>query len=181
MSGYTKHIWIICLFLYGWTAGAQEVKDSVRVHFRQGASIFNPAQYDNQHTLDSILSRMWQHTSDSSLRLHRISIVGGASPEGSIPLNKRLSQKRAKALRNYLQERLQFPDSLIHSSFVGRDWNGLTRLASAADSLPYREETLALLRQIAADTLNGSGKDPLNSLVRLHGGVLPSSVSSSVS
>ena len=171
MSRYMKHIWTICLFLYGWTAGAQEVRDSVRVHFRQGYSTFNPAQYDNQSTLDSMLSRMWQYTSDSSLRLSHISIIGGASPEGSIPLNKRLSQKRAKSLRTYLQERLLLPDSLIHSSFVGRDWNGLIKSAATADSLPYQEETLALLRQIATDTLSKSGKDPLNDLIRLRGGI----------
>lgn len=166
-----KHIWTICLFLYGWTAGAQEVRDSVRVHFRQGYSTFSPAQYNNQSTLDSMLSRMWQYTSDSSLRLSHISIIGGASPEGSIPLNRRLSQKRAKSLRTYLQERLLLPDSLIHSSFVGRDWNGLIKSAATADSLPYQEETLALLRQIAADTVSGDRKDPLNSLISLHGGI----------
>ena len=171
MSGYTKHIWLLCLFLYGWTAGAQEVKDSVRVHFRQGVSTFSPTQYNNQNALDSILSRMWRYTNDSSLRLHHISIIGGASPEGSIPLNKRLSQRRAKSLRSYLQERLLLPDSLIHSSFVGRDWNELTRLAATTDSLPYREETLAQLRQIATDTLSKSGKDPLNDLIRLRGGI----------
>lgn len=118
-----------------------------------------------------MLSRMWQYTSDSSLRLSHISIIGGASPEGSIPLNKRLSQKRAKSLRTYLQERLLLPDSLIHSSFVGRDWNGLIKSAATADSLPYQEETLALLRQIAADTVSGDRKDPLNSLISLHGGI----------
>ena len=166
-----KYIWTICLFLYGWTAGAQEVRDSVRVHFRQGYSTFSPAQYNNQSTLDSMLSRMWQYTSDSSLRLSHISIIGGASPEGSIPLNKRLSQKRAKSLRTYLQERLLLPDSLIHSSFVGRDWNGLIKSAATTDSLPYQEETLALLRQIATDTLSKSGKDPLNDLIRLRGGI----------
>ena len=171
MSRYMKHIWTICLFLYGWTAGAQEVRDSVRVHFRQGYSTFSPAQYNNQSTLDSMLSRMWQYTNDSSLRLHHVSIIGGASPEGSIPLNRRLSQRRAKSLRSYLQERLLLPDSLIHSSFVGRDWNELTRLAATTDSLPYREETLAQLRQIATDTLSKSGKDPLNDLIRLRGGI----------
>lgn len=118
-----------------------------------------------------MLSRMWQYTSDSSLRLSHISIIGGASPEGSIPLNKRLSQKRAKSLRTYLQERLLLPDSLIHSSFVGRDWNGLIKSAATADSLPYQEETLAPLRQIAADTVSGDRKDPLNSLISLHGGI----------
>ena len=171
MSRYMKHIWTICLFLYGWTAGAQEVRDSVRVHFRQGYSTFSPAQYNNQSTLDSMLSRMWQYTSDSSLRLSHISIIGGASPEGSIPLNRRLSQRRAKSLRSYLQERLLLPDSLIHSSFVGRDWNGLIKSAATTDSLPYQEETLALLRQIAADTVSGDRKDPLNSLISLHGGI----------
>lgn len=43
-------------------------------------------------------------------------VVGGASPEGTIPLNKRLSEKRANVLFDYLSQYGELPDSL--TSFV---------------------------------------------------------------
>jgi hypothetical protein len=65
-------------------------------------------------------------------------------------VNKRLSEKRAESLFNYLSQYATFPDSLRQFSFLGRDWEGLYRLADMDFNLPYRDETLALLRKIAS-------------------------------
>ncbi len=81
-------------------------------------------------------------------------VVGGASPEGSIPLNRRLSVNRAKVLFNYLSRYGELPDSLKTNVFLGRDWNGLIRLVKDDENLPYREETMELLYELAEDAAN---------------------------
>ena len=109
---------------------------------------------------------------DSVYQLRRIMVVGGASPEGSIPLNRRLSVNRAKVLFNYLSRYGELPDSLKTNVFLGRDWNGLIRLVKDDENLPYREETMELLYELAEDAANNdlSKGDHLRRMQRLRGG-----------
>ncbi len=76
---------------------------------------------------------------DKGVTIRNISITGYASPEGSLSLNKRLSEGRAKALQNYLQSRYDIDKSLYTVHFGGEDWNGLTRLVQASDIKEKRE------------------------------------------
>ena len=130
---------------------AQVVQDSVKIHFRSGESVLDMNQGDNRVVLEDIKEKLLLNNDDSIYyRLQKVLVVGGASPEGSIALNKRLSEKRAETLFNYLAQYGTFPDSLRHYTFLGRDWNGLIRLAEADVNLPYKDETLDLLHSIAA-------------------------------
>lgn len=86
----------------GGNASAQQVSDSVRIYFRQGYSVLDLDRRDNRSSLDRIAERLEAGQADSVYRLHRIEVIGGASPEGSVPLNRRLSEKRAKVLFDYL-------------------------------------------------------------------------------
>lgn len=99
--------------------------------------------------------------------------MGGASPEGSIKFNKWLSEKRAGVLFDYLSRYSVLPDSLKTTHFLGRDWNGLIRMVKDDPKVPYKDETLALLREIA-DEVQGkiaSKGDHLGRIQRLRGGV----------
>lgn len=128
---------------------------------------------NNYAVLQGISERLNLNFNDSTYyRLRKVLVIGGASPEGSITLNKRLSEKRAETLFNHLAQYGTFPDSLRHYTFLGRDWNGLIRLAEEDLELPYRDETLALLRDIAGDAKNSiSGKtDAVRRLQALRGG-----------
>lgn len=82
-------------------------------------------------------------------------VVGRASPEGTIPLNKRLSEKRANVLFDYLAQYGELPDSLTSFVYLGRDWNGLADLVENDPDVPYRDETLEYLRDIAARSEGG--------------------------
>lgn len=165
-------ILIIGLLSYCHIA-AQHIQDSVRINFRSGKANLDMDLGENRKVLEDIKEKLQLNANDSVYyRLHKVLVVGGASPEGSIALNKRLSEKRAETLFNYLAQYATFPDSLRHFTFLGRDWKGLLHLADWDLNLPYRDETLALLRRIVRDTQRGAtGKtDAVRRLQALRGG-----------
>ena len=133
------------------TLFAQELCDSVKIHFRQGRTELDMNQGENARLLHDIQHKL-QLIQDDSIyyRLQKVLVIGSASPEGSVAVNKRLSEKRAESLLDYLSQYATFPDSLRHFSFIGRNWEGLYRLAEMDSNLPYRDETLALLKEIAS-------------------------------
>ena len=134
-----RKILLVFLIFYVGHIQAQEIQDSVKIYFRQGYSVLEPSRRNNKEALDRIADSLRTSYADSVYQLKRIQVVGGASPEGSIPLNRRLSVKRANVLFNYLSRYGELPDSLKTNVFLGRDWNGLIRLVSDDRNLPYRK------------------------------------------
>lgn len=144
------HIVSVVLFLFfgGILSEAREVRDSVKIYFRQGYSVLDMSIRDNAEVLGRIADSLrWSYT-DSLYTLKSVEVVGGASPEGTIPLNRRLSEKRANVLFDYLSQYGILPDSLTTFTFLGRDWGGLLELVEQDDNVPYREETIEFLRDI---------------------------------
>lgn len=152
---------------------ASVVCDSVKIYFRQGKTDLLPSFSGNKASLDRISDSLSVSKADSVYRLQRILVVGGASPEGSVNINRLLSEKRAGVLFAYLSRYGELPDSLKTTKFLGRDWNGLVRLAENDPDLPYSEETLELLRTISREVHSGilTGDAPLYMLQQLHGGL----------
>lgn len=162
-----KKILLLFLLLYGGIAAAQETCDSVRVYFRQGQSELDMSFGNNRDALESVLKRLWEKRGDT-LRLDRVVFVGGASPEGSAARNNYLSEQRAKALFDYLSRYVSLPDSVMTAEFLGRNWQGLLRLAENTPEIPYKEEVLELLREICEQ--EDDTDEPLARLMRLRGG-----------
>ena len=131
------------------------MRDSVKIYFRQGYSILDLSIRDNRQVLERIADSLSIGYADSVYTLKKVMVVGGASPEGTIPLNKRLSEKRANVLFDYLAQYGELPDSLTSFVYLGRDWNGLADLVEADPDVPYRDETLEYLRDIAARSEGG--------------------------
>lgn len=157
------------LLFYCGIVSAQENCDTVRIHFRQGDARLDLSFGDNRAALEGIVQRLWEKRGDPALRLERLVYVGGASPEGSVAINRRLSEERARALFGYLARYVSLPDSMTASEFVGRDWEGLLRLAEQDERVPFRAEALALLQEICREKGDDS-LDPLGRLQRLRGG-----------
>lgn len=149
-----------------------EVRDSVKIYFRQGKIDLVPELRDNRKSLDRIADSLRTSYADSVYRLQKILVVGGASPEGSVKLNRWLSEKRAGVLFDYLSRYGTLQDSLKTTDFLGRDWNGLVRLVQNDPKVPYREETLSLLREIADEVQGNTASqgDHLGRIQRLRGG-----------
>ena len=135
------------------------VCDSVKIYFRQSKIDLVPSLNNNKAALDRIVDSLSTSYADSVYKLQKVLVVGGASPEGSVKFNKWLSEKRAGVLFDYISHYSPLPDSLMTTHFLGRDWNG-------------REETLALLREIAWNVANGvtTDGDPLDRLKKFHYG-----------
>ncbi len=157
------------LLFYCGIVSAQENCDTVRIHFRQGDARLDLSFGDNRAALEGIVQRLWEKRGDPALRLERLVYVGGASPEGSVAINRRLSEERARALFSYLARYVSLPDSMTASEFVGRDWEGLLRLTEQDERVPFRAEALALLQEICREKGDDS-LDPLGRLQRLRGG-----------
>ena len=163
------------LLLYCAATAAQtthEIRDSVKIYFRQGKIDLVPELRGNQVSLNQILKKLRANSTDTLYRLQEVEVVGGASPEGSIRLNQWLSEERAKVLFDYLSQHTPLPDSLRTTLFLGRDWKGLIRLVENDANVPARTETLELLHQIVQEIYNGTSPqtDALTRLQQLRGG-----------
>ena len=132
-----------------------DVKDSMKIFFRQGKIDLDPTLSGNQWALNRIADTLRSNYADSAYQLRKILVVGTASPEGPPGINRWLSEKRADVLFNHLSQYATLPDSLKSSRFIGPDWMGLLKLAKNDPLLPFREETLSLLSQIAGEAEAG--------------------------
>ena len=120
-------LFVLCAFPF--VASAYEAKDSVRVYFRQGRTDIDTGRHENAGALMKHMTwRFLTDGPDSTFRINRILVVGGASPEGSVALNRWLSERRAERLYDRICRYYPLPDSLKTSVFLGRDWTGLYRL-----------------------------------------------------
>lgn len=178
-----KFLILMMTFLCGLTAfGAEKVSgnrartsrtkvesstDSVSIEFRQSKWDLDRNFGRNAVVLDSVTSRLTNVFNDSVFLLRHVSIYGGASPEGSVEFNKFLSDKRAAALFGWFDRYNQLSDLDKTYTFYGRDWAGVLRLAEKDDRLPYRDETLELLRTIVDEKNALGGEEPAGSLERM--------------
>ena len=118
---------------------------SVKVYFRRGYSLFEPALRNNGTRLKAFVDRLGQAEADTLQEVGVVRIVGAASPEGTAKMNDRLAAKRAATLMAWLRQNAQLPGVVYESHSVGVDWDGLERLVQQSD-MPYRDEVLQILR-----------------------------------
>lgn len=164
---------IFCVSAAG-NAYAQESSDSICIYFRQGSTKIDTTLRGNHKALAQAVAWLTCDDAPGAARYVRsISVIGGASPEGGVSINQRLSEQRAQRLFDYLSQYHTFPDSLRHTAFLGRDWAGLLRLVKASDQVPHKAEVEVTLHEII-DRVARSGQDSkenLDRLKRLCGGV----------
>lgn len=140
--------------------------DSVTINFRQSKWNLDLNIGDNRNTLDSIDHRLSEMKNDSIYLLRHVSVVGGASPEGPLSFNEFLSRERAATLFDWFGKYNLFNDIDTSFTFLGRDWEGVLRLAEQDMDIPYRDETLSLLNNIVNEKRE-LGSEPPRSLERL--------------
>lgn len=113
------------------------------------------------------------HRPDSNYVLTNVTVVGGASPEGSVRYNEWLSHQRAQRIFDYIGKSFVLPDSITSFTFLGRDWEGLRRLVADDPDVPYRDDVLATLDEIIVAYRRGETESQGNiaKIKRVHGGV----------
>ena len=121
-----------------------------------------PDYMNNPRELAKIHAMIDELHTDKDITITRLDIVGYASPEGPLANNRRLSEGRANALKNYLASQYSFPQSLYHTLFGGENWDGLRRALVELDA-DYTSEAMQIIN-------NYDGDDRKNRLKRLRGG-----------
>ena len=99
---------------------------------------------NNPRELARIRSMIEDIRDDRGVTLRNIDITGYASPEGTLALNKRLSEGRARALQSYLQSHYDIPAKAYTVNFGGEDWDGLVKLLIGSD-LADKQEVLDII------------------------------------
>lgn len=146
----------------------ETVADSVSVYFPQSRSTFMPDFRDNRQRIDSFISSL-----PEGAVIDRLTFTGAASPEGSVAINRHLSEARAHSLFSYLEKRYSLPDSIGSFIYLGRDWQGLYAAVLADSTLPHRDDLLRLLASEGAASPEGpvgGGDLLLSRLKSLDGG-----------
>lgn len=141
--------------------------DSVAINFQQGKWDIDRSLGNNAAALDGIDKRLTTVLNDSLFHLRHVSIFGSSSPDGTAEFNEILSRRRAETLFGWFDKYNQLSDINKSYTLLGRDWAGVLELAMEDPSVPYKNETVALLQTIVDEKNANNGEEPANSLERL--------------
>lgn len=111
---------------YDETRVLRKEKGMLYVHFPLDKSTLLHDFRDNGPILDRIVDITRQIIADSTSNVRLIQVIGLASIEGPVAHNKQLSQRRAEALRDYIQQQVpEAVDSLFELNSGGEAWTEL--------------------------------------------------------
>lgn len=112
--------------------------------FQVGKSVILPDFRNNPEELAKIHTTIEKVKNDPDVVIDGFLIEGYASPEGSYQLNVKLSNARAMALKNYIQNRYGFEESMFKVTSVAEDWEGLRKMVEASN-ISRKEQVLSLI------------------------------------
>lgn len=123
----------------------RDVQSVVRLDFRVNVTAIDSRFGNNPAELERVGRMMDEIVGNADVEVDRVDIVGFASPEGTLEYNRRLSEGRANALRNYMTSRIDLPRDCYRVEFGGENWDGLVDMVAASD-IGQREEILRIIR-----------------------------------
>lgn len=103
-----------------------ELKD-IYLNFPVNQTAIYPDYMRNPAELAAARQMVERINTNKNLSIREIVIRGYASPEGSVAGNRRLSEGRAAALKNYLASRLRGEHLAMRSEGGGEDWEGVIK------------------------------------------------------
>lgn len=130
--------------------------------FEVNKTIIRTEYMNNPKELARIRTMIDELRSDEDITINRLDIVGYASPEGTYANNKRLSEGRAIALKNYLAAQYNFPASTYRTTFGGENWDGLRKALPNLDV--YNKD------EIEYNINNYDGEERKNRIKTMRGG-----------
>ena len=122
----------------------REIQAEVKLDFMVNQTAIDPVYMNNPQELTKIRDMINELKNDPSISINRLEIIGYASPEGTLAGNRRLSEGRAIALRDYLASQFDFPRNAYQITFGGENWDGLVK---ALETYPmyYKDEVLSII------------------------------------
>lgn len=134
---------------YDRTRVLRKEKGALFVYFPVGKSDINHDFRGNAEVLDRIVNITRQIMADTTSTVCRIQIVGMASVEGAVARNEKLAGARADALKQYIQERVQMPDSFFDLANGGEAWADFrSQIVELMDNTTNADTIRALQRAI---------------------------------
>lgn len=127
---------------------AQDIReDSMTVFFEKDKSQIDTSLSTNYEVLSRILHIVSECSVNNPFEL---SLIGHASPEGTVAFNEAISLSRAESLLNFIIEHTGFvPDSVsTHVSGAGADWSGLEEMMAGDSSFEHSGRVLSVVRTI---------------------------------
>lgn len=155
------------------TGGANASPDPVEIHvrYRRGHASIDTLYLDNKASLDSLVSILGRLSSEPQSGV-TISLKGSASPDGTAVANKRLAEKRAASLRDYILANTGMPASAVTVEESDIDWRLLKDMISATDQ-PWRDEAVSIISEVPIFIYDGDNRivdGRKNRLGMLYGG-----------
>ena len=130
-----------------------EAGASCRVVFPGGSSDLRRELEGNGAELDSIRNTLVRLLAEDDFVVDSIITTAAASPEGSWPLNERLSRARGARMNDYLRTELsgQIDSIVLITRSCAEDWTRLAQLVEADSTLTSRDKRLFAKRMVIAD------------------------------
>lgn len=124
---------------------------TARLQFRQDSYRIRPDYKNNQAELDTVSHSIRLVQTNPDLVITGIYITGYASPEGTVAHNMRLSERRARALADYICQHEEIARDLLHVDWKGEDWEGLRVVLDKYPMLHKRDAVLRIMDRYTAD------------------------------
>ena len=138
---------------------SRDVQAEAFLDFEVNKVDIRPEYMNNPKELAKIRAMIDDLRFDTNVKVNRLDIIGYASPEGTLEVNKRLSEGRAMALRNYLATQYDFPappDGRRRRRRTGR-----SPADGSGPSHPHRSVSCA-----AGRPLRNAGRSPIPAAAR---------------
>lgn len=125
---------------------------TARLQYRQDSYRVLPDYKNNREELDKMQASIDLVKENGNLTITGIYVTGYASPEATVAYNLALSERRARALTEYVRQRNpEVPESLWHVEGKGEDWAGLRREVEKHPRLLKQDEVLAIIDACEGD------------------------------
>lgn len=113
------------------------------IYFRVDKSYIDSAYMNNA----TVLNRISRIVNERNIAyIDSLVISAYASPEAPSAYNKRLSERRANAVRDYLLKQLPLlKPEIVYAYGHGENWSGLRQLTKEDAQLPMRDEVLRII------------------------------------
>lgn len=139
-------ITLIIFLLTALVVQAQGRRVELHLDFRVNKTHLDSTYGSNPAHLQQIRSFLEEIHTDSSLVITKVYLYGGASPEASYQVNRRLADRRMALIESLVCQELNVPDSLIVRWDGYIPWKNLGRKVSASSMAEAeKEEILAVI------------------------------------
>ncbi len=122
-------------------AGSEDLGVGLRVTYPVASSVIDYDFGDNRQNIDKMREGIKSLKNDFGATITHITIEGSASIEGRYDYNKKLAERRSRAL---VTEFSEMDKDIFAIDIVGEDWNSLIELLKVSD-IKHKDEALAII------------------------------------